>query len=147
MTSSDEWIGQLFDRHGQSLYRYALMVLADSAAAADAVQTVFVGLLRRRSQPDFEERYLRRAVRNECFSALRRRRRDVLAAATPILEAVEANGDRPDERLAIERALRDLPPEQREAVHLKAFEGMTFQEIADMTGESINARSSTRSTG
>jgi RNA polymerase sigma-70 factor (ECF subfamily) len=139
---SDEWIGQLFDRYGAALYRYALMVLTDPADAADVVQTVFVGLLRRRAPPEFDERYLRRAVRNECFSSLRRRRRDVLAGAAPILEAVEACRDRPDERLALERALRELPAEQREVVHLKVFEGMTFQEIADMTGESINTAAS-----
>jgi len=136
--SDDEWIGQLYDRYGAALYRYAVMVLADPAAAADAVQGVFVGLLRRRAPPEYDERYLRRAVRNECFSALRRRRRDVLAASTPILEPLEAARDRPDERIAIERALRELPPEQREVVHLKVFEGMTFHEIADATGESIN---------
>jgi RNA polymerase sigma-70 factor, ECF subfamily len=134
----DEWIGQLYDRYGAALYRYAVMVLADPAGAADVVQTVFMSLLRQRARPEFDERYLRRAVRNECFSALRKRRRDVLASAAPILETVSAESDRPDERLALEQALRELPPEQREVVHLKVFEGMTFQEIADVTAESIN---------
>jgi RNA polymerase sigma-70 factor (ECF subfamily) len=135
---SDEWIGQVYDRYGAALYRYAVMVLADPAGAADVVQTVFMALVRRRSNPDVDEHYLRRAVRNECFSALRRRRRDVLASAAPLLETAEGRSDRPAERLALEQALRELPPEQREVVHLKAFEGMTFQEIADLTGESIN---------
>ena len=133
-----EWIGQLYDRYGAGLYRYASMVLADPAGAADVVQTVFVALLRRRSTPDFDERYLRRAVRNECFSALRHRRRDVLRSAAPILEAVDPARNRPDERIALENALGGLPADQREAVHLKVFEGMTFQEIADLTDESIN---------
>jgi RNA polymerase sigma-70 factor, ECF subfamily len=140
--SPDEWIGELYERFGGSLYRYALMVLADPAAAADVVQAVFVAMLRRGVFPDSDERYLRRAVRNECFSALRRRRDDLLADATPILETVDAGRDCPDERLALERALRALPPEQREVVHFKVFEGMTFQEIADMTGESINTTAS-----
>src|SRR5712675_1133302 len=135
--TDEEWIGRLYDRHGAGLYRYASMVLADPAGAADVIQIVFVALLRRRSAPEFDERYLRRAVRNECFSALRKRQRDVLAGALPLLEAVDAAGDRPDERLAIEQALRELPPDQREVVHLKVFEGMTFQEIADLTDESI----------
>jgi len=111
--TDDEWIGPLYDRYGASLYRYAAMVLADPAGAADVVQTVFVSLLKRRASPEFDERYLRRATRNECFSTLRKRRRDVLASAAPILESVEGRRDRPDERLALERALRDLPPEQR----------------------------------
>ena len=136
--TDEDWIGALYDRYGASLYRYAVMVLADPAAAADVVQTVFVSLLKRRTSPDFDERYLRRATRNECFTALRKRRRDVLASAAPILESLEGRRDRPDERLALERALRELPPEQREVVHLKMFEGMTFDEIAALADESIN---------
>src|SRR4051812_35185739 len=107
----DEWIGLLYDRHGASMYRYAVMVLADPAAAADVVQTVFVSLLKRRTSPEFDERYLRRAARNECFTALRKRRRDVLSSAAPILESTEGARDRPEERLALEQALRELPPE------------------------------------
>src|SRR3954470_7245355 len=96
-----EWIGQLYDTYGASLYRYAVMVLADPSGAADVVQTVFASLLRQRQAPEFDERYLRRAVRNECFSALRRRLHDALASAAPILETLEGRSDRPDERLAL----------------------------------------------
>jgi RNA polymerase sigma factor (sigma-70 family) len=45
---------------------------------------------------------------------------------------------RPDVRLLLEDALRDLPPEQREVVHLHVFEGLTFKEIASEAGASIN---------
>src|SRR4029077_7774704 len=96
--SDDEWIGPLYDRYGASLYRYAVMVLADPAAAAPGVPTVFASLVKRRARPDFDARALRRATRNECFSALRKRRRDVLASAGPILETNEGRRDRPDER-------------------------------------------------
>ncbi len=135
----DEWIGQLYDRYGAALYRYAVMVLADPAGAADVVQTVFVALFRLTSAPEFEERYLRRAVRNECFSVLRQRRRNYTDAVDGhMLDAIAAKDERTDERLVLEQALRELPAEQREVVHLKVFEGMTFQEVADMTDESIN---------
>ena len=62
-------------------------------------------------------------------------------ASGPLLEVVGPD-DRPDERLALESAIRDLPPDQREVLHLHAFEGMTFKEIADLAGESINTISS-----
>jgi RNA polymerase sigma-70 factor (ECF subfamily) len=133
-------IGRLYDRHAAGLYRYALMILAEPAAAADAVQQVFLAVLSR-EEDDLESagHYLRRAVRNECFSVLRQRRRTVLTAVdAPLLDVLSGEVDRPEERLALERALRALPPDQREVVHLKAFEGLTFQEIADVTGESIN---------
>jgi RNA polymerase sigma-70 factor (ECF subfamily) len=131
-------VGRLYDTYGAALYRYALILLADTAAAEDAVHQVFAAILRH--PPRFEEElhYLRRAVRNECYSALRRQQRDGQhPAAAAILEpVVEAAAH--DERIAVERALRDLPPEQREVIALHVFEGLTFQEIADAGGLSIN---------
>ena len=132
-------VGRLYDRYGASLYRYALMLLADASAAEDAIQQVFTRLLVLRRQADQQERYLRRAVRNECYSVLRSRRRS--AGEGPLLE-LQAPQAHPDERIALERALRELPAEQREVLHLHVFEGRTFQEIADFTGESAHTAAS-----
>lgn len=135
---SREHVARLYDRLGASLYRYAAMILADSSAAEDVVQDVFAAMCRSGGAPiESDAAYLYRAVRNACYSVLRRRRRQSTDDA-PLLEAVAAEADDPDERLALEQALRALPAEQREVVHLKAFEGMTFREIADLMGESIN---------
>jgi len=134
-----DWLGVLYDRHADALYRYAVMLLADSAAASDAVHQVFLAIAGRPSSHiREEERYLRRAVRNECYSVLRHRRREVVGDYLPLLEAVAANDEKLEERLAIEAAIRTLPVEQREVLHLKVFDGWTFQEIADQLGESIN---------
>lgn len=56
----------------------------------------------------------------------------------PLLESVDQVATNDDDRLALERALRAVPVEQREVVHLHAFEGWTFREIADALGLSIN---------
>jgi RNA polymerase sigma-70 factor (ECF subfamily) len=129
-------VGRLYDAHGTSLYRYALMLLFDHAAAEDAVQQVFAAVLRGTATLDNEVHYLRRAVRNECYSALRRRR-DAPSDLRPILEPV-ADDVPVDERIAVERALEMLPADQREVVHLHVYEGMTFKEIGDSLDESIN---------
>lgn len=130
--------GALYERLGPSLHRYAVMILANAAEAEDAVHQVFAALVRRGTVGlDAPESYLRTAIRNECFSQLRRRQADA-AGATTLLEPVAPGHDRPDERLALESALRGIPPDQREVVHLKIFEGLTFQEIATLTSESIN---------
>jgi RNA polymerase sigma-70 factor (ECF subfamily) len=121
------------------------MILANHAAAADAVQQVFLMILSGgRPKPLQEQHYLRRAIRNECFSALRRRRRtpQSLESDRPLLESLQADCDRPDDRIALERALRTLPPEQREVMHLKLLEGFTFEEIANLTSESVNTMKS-----
>jgi len=130
-------VERLYDAHGAALYRYALMLLADHAAAEDVVHQVFTTLLRRSDVIDSEQNYLRRAVRNEAYSALRRvRSRE--APGRPWLEPVVAEGISPEERIALERAIRLLPVEQREVIHLHVFEGMTLQETADAADESIN---------
>jgi RNA polymerase sigma-70 factor, ECF subfamily len=132
-----ETIGAAYDRYAASLFRYAVVMLGDPSAAADAVHQVFTAWLGGASSTDDEEHYLRRAVRNQCFSALRRRRRDV-ADPVPILEPADPAAANTEQQVVIERMLLALPAEQREVVHLKIFEGMTFQEIADATDESIN---------
>src|SRR5687768_10481467 len=135
-----EWLGALYDRHAAGLYRYAVMILADTEAAADAVQQVFTRLVDPRlRRPDVEANYLRRAIRNECFSMLRdRHRRQPAADSHEILESMAAPDDALEDRLAIQAALLALRADQREVIHLKIFEGLTFLEIAELTDESIN---------
>lgn len=139
-------LAHLYDQFAGTLFRYAAMLLADRAAAADAVHQVFLRLTKSGAcerGPGPGEPYLRRAVRNECYSLLRARRRDLLIGVdTQLLELVAGEEDRTPDRLAIEQAFRGLPPEQREVVHLRVWEGMTFQEIADVTGESLNTAAS-----
>jgi RNA polymerase sigma-70 factor (ECF subfamily) len=137
--SEGDELADLYDRLGPGLYRYALMILADPVGAEDVVHDVFLALARRRREGIAAmEAYLKLAVRNGCYSLLRRRRtRPDAEADAARLEAVGDEED-PAVRLALGAALGRLPPEQREVVHLKAFEGLTFQEIADLTGESIN---------
>lgn len=129
--------GRLYDEFGHGLYRYAAMLLADAAAAEDAIQSVFTAVLRHQGTIENEAHYLRRAVRNECFSMLRGRRGEH-GRKRPLLEAAAVAGTDHAERLALEQAIRELPVEQREVIHLHVFEGRTFQEVADACGESIN---------
>ena len=138
--SEGDELADLYDRLGPGLYRYALMILADPVGAEDVVHDVFLALARRRGAGIVTiDAYLKLAVRNGCYSVLRRRKRrpDAENDTTARLEAA-GDDDDPANRLALGAALGRLPPEQREVVHLKAFEGLTFQEIAGLTGESIN---------
>ena len=131
-------VGRLYDTYGAALHRYAVMLLADPAAAEDAIHQVFAAILRRPPQLEDEAHYLHRAVRNECYSHLRRRQRDREATdAGAFLEPV-VTGVATDERIALEHAIRELSPEQREVIHMHVYEGFTFQEIADAVGDSIN---------
>ncbi len=128
---------RLYDAHGAALHRYALMLLGDPSSAEDVVHQVFTTVLGRADVIGSEQNYLRRAVRNEAFTLMRRGRTRA-SASGPLLEPVVAGGVTPEERIALERAILALPAEQREVIHLHVFEGMTLQEVADTAEESIN---------
>ena len=139
--SRAELVGRLYDEHGASLFRYALMLLADHAGAEDVVQQVFAAVMRQSGALENAPHYLRRAVRNECYSTLRRRTSHPVLAES-LLEPISVETVSVDERIGLERAILTLPPEQREVIHLLVFEGMTFQEVAEATGGSINTAAS-----
>jgi RNA polymerase sigma-70 factor (ECF subfamily) len=138
--NSQEDLGQLYDRVAPSLFRYALMLLAHYHEAEDVIQHVFATLAKRGvSGLDSPDHYLRASVRNECFTRLGRSGPSLVSQTDgQLLESIAAADDRPEIRLSIEKGLRNLPPDQREVVHLKVFEGRSFQEIADLSGESVN---------
>jgi RNA polymerase sigma-70 factor (ECF subfamily) len=131
-------LGELYDEHGPRLYRYALVILKDAAAAEDAVQQTFYELARmaRRKPEVVNAGYATRAVRNQCLDVLRRLRR-VSASSATLLEAAASDASE-EERLIVEQALAALPVEQREVVYLKVYEGLTLQEISTLVGVSIN---------
>lgn len=135
-------IASAYRAHAAALYRYAVILTADAAAAEDAVQQVFVKLAGRRRFPwlvDSGGLYLRRAVRNECYRILNgRRRAPVGLDGSPILAPADSGAADREEQAMIERALRRLPPEQREVIHMKIYEQLTFRQIAGQIGVSIN---------
>ena len=142
-----EQLAAIYDAFAEGVYRHALMILADPAAAEDAVQQAFLKLAAmggRVTELASQEAYLRTAVRNECYRILTRNRdiAEVEPAGPALLEPVDAAMVAEDERRRIETALRALPPEQREVVHLKVYEGWTFQQIATTLGVSINTAAS-----
>jgi RNA polymerase sigma-70 factor (ECF subfamily) len=132
------FVAAAYAESGPRLYRYALMILADRRDAEDVLQQVFAAVLAKKTLPSLDDAgaYLRTSVRNAAYSLLRQRR-TARAVAEQMLEPV-AQGCSLAEQGALEQALRALPPEQREVVHLHVYEGMTFQEVASATGDSIN---------
>ena len=140
---SEDEVAQLYDRFGAALYRYALMILGRHDAAEDAVQQVFLALIRggagRLVEP---EHYLRRSVRNARYSMLRTRAASFEGPADPARPMLEpragVRAPSNEDRLALEAAIGRLPPEQREVLHLHSFVGLTFREIADLTGDPPN---------
>ena len=137
-----------YHKYAGELYRYALMLLAEQSAAEDAVQQAFMKTIRRQGHTEpveYYDRYLRTAVRNECYRIIKQRRRvkEVgLSHIEPILEAANNQAPNEQERRALEQALRELPADQREVLYLKVYEDRTLKEIGELMGTSLNTTAS-----
>ena len=120
-----------FDQHKDAVYRFAWR-MSGSAAAEDITQDVFVGLLRYPDRFDPARGTLRAFLlaiaRNLALKHWRAEHRfeplDDEAVAEPL------DLERGDVGDMVGRAVRALPPLQREVVILFEYEGLTLAEVA-----------------
>jgi RNA polymerase sigma-70 factor, ECF subfamily len=134
-------VKELYEKHGNALAAYACCCGLDFAAAEDAVQQVFLKVLRGdTSAPRLPVAYLYRAVRNASFN-LRRSRLHETGPVEPEKWFVR-DGGAAEEVLALQSALSELPEEQREVVFLRIWSGLTLKEIADAMKIPMNTTAS-----
>jgi RNA polymerase sigma-70 factor (ECF subfamily) len=141
----EEAFAALYDRSGPDLFRVARALASSPQNAEDAVQEVFLGLVRARLKLGMV-----RNLRAYLFAALRRAiaRQAVHRNATILIdESNEPARATPsevpiDQAVRLERALCSLPREQRELVTLKVDGGLTFAEIAQVLDISANTAGS-----
>jgi RNA polymerase sigma-70 factor (ECF subfamily) len=141
---------RLYDEHSQALFAYLLNFTRNEADTHDILQEVFIRLAQRpRLMENVRDTraFLLRLSHNIAIDLMRRRGNrhkhqerwcdEVLPLFAPAVE--------PDARAfreAVAAALGELPTEQRAIIHLKLWEGMTFEQIADLLETSINTAAS-----
>ena len=127
------------------LLLFARQWLASAADAEDAVQTGFVRFWQKNpaGQPEHYP-LLYAAVRSAAIDLLRRndrrahREEAYSAESTGEARLFEFRPGQSDELEVVEAALSQLPPKQRETLVLRIWCELTFAEIAETLGESIN---------
>lgn len=147
---ADHQLERLYDDHAQALFAFLLNFTRDVQDTRDALQGLFVKLAQRpnllRGVRD-ERAFLIRLAHHAAIDLMRRRgtrakhhERLSEEPASPFAPAHD-----PDEhafRAALSGALAELPPEQRAVVHLKLWEGLTFEAIADVLDIPLNTAAS-----
>ena len=141
---------RLYDEHAQPLYAFLLNFTRDEADTRDLLQELFVKLARSPKLLDGirEERaFLIRLAHNAAVDLMRRRgtrdqTRENFAAEmiSPFAPASDPDETVFREELAV--ALGELPADQRAVVHLKLWEGLTFEEISAALGIPPNTAAS-----
>ena len=145
----NESFNQLILRWERPIYALAYRTIGREEDARDVCQETFLRAFRAlpgfRGQAKFSS-WLYRIALNLCRDWMRRERRvpvvqapegvdlmDLAAEAEPS-ESIEDLVARKDLTALVERAMARLPEEQRTAIVLKEYHGLTFQEIADVVG-------------
>ncbi len=129
---------RLYDDHASALFAFLLNLTRDEADTRDALQEVFSRLvIRPELMKDVrdERGFLLRMAHRLALDGFRRRKvRDrnhaALAAEGTDLFAPTPDPDESAFRRELALALGQLPVDQRAVVHLKLWEGLTFEAIS-----------------
>ena len=133
----------LYERHSQRVFAYCLSKLGRREDAEDAVQTTFLHAmrgLRRGVVPDVEIAWVLAIARNVCharWESVGRRGRLELVCDPVDLERNAAPEHGGDELIGLEEALALLPERQRQAVLLRDWRGLSYEEVASQLGVSL----------
>ncbi len=135
-------LDDLYREHGAAVFRYALAVLGNRADAEDVTQTTFLNAYRSLEQgvrPRKPANWLLTIASNTIKQRFRQEKSrphhveldDQVAGSSP-----EDDGPTVGEILT---ALSKIPPQQRQAIVLREFEGRSYGEIADILGVTTSA--------
>ncbi len=141
-------LADLYDRHGRSVYALANRILSDPAEAEDLTQDVFTLAWKNAARYDPARgavaAWLLVTTRTRAIDRIRARRsrpqhgsdddgRKMAAIpdASPSVDMIVATSQ---EAARVRGALADLPVEQRDALDLAYFQGLSHSEIAERTG-------------
>jgi RNA polymerase sigma-70 factor, ECF subfamily len=146
----------LLSRHRKGIYNFCLRMLGERTQAEDAMQEIFLRLLR--SAKDWERQaklttWLYTIARNYCIDALRKASYRKTASLDHALNEGEEEGTSLGDRVAdqesispdrgaesarmralLAKAIAALPEEQREVFVMREYAGMPFKDIAGVVG-------------
>jgi RNA polymerase sigma-70 factor (ECF subfamily) len=146
-TGDTESFNQLVKRWERPIFALAYRTLGREEDARDVTQETFLRAFRAlggfKGDAKFSS-WLYRIALNLCRDWMRKDRRapliqipegvevEQLAADRQPTESVEDLAARAELSRGVAAAMEELPPEQRQAIILKEYHGLTFQEIADL---------------
>lgn len=135
----------LFEEFGEKLFQYALSLLNHSQDAEEAVQNVFMKLAR---NPQLlkgvrnPRAYLYTAIRHESGDLRKNRGRELPLEEYGGEGFFSRNSHLGEEEILLQEGVMKLPLEQREVLFLRVYQELSFKEIAQLLGISINTAAS-----
>ena len=140
---------ELYDRHSRLVYALVLRILRQTATAEEVVQDVFLQLWRNTALYDSSRGpfvpWLLTVARSRALDQLRlnserqRRREDQTDELPPLVAIPDFEGSLDEKRRAtrVRELINALNPQQRRAIELAYFEGLSHSEIANALKEPL----------
>ena len=141
---------RLYDEHAQALFAFLLNFTRHEADTRDLLQEVFVRVAQRPgllSGVRDERAFLLRLAHKPAIDLIRRRstrekHHEHFSGEAASIFAPAPEADEGAFREALSAALGELPADQRAVVHLKLWEGLTFEQIAELLEIPLNTAAS-----
>lgn len=153
-TGSNEAFDTLLNRHSTRLFTYILHIVKDNALADDIFQETFVKAITTIKQGRYNENgkfyaWITRIAHNLIIDNFRQEKSENTFSAdndeVDILNRRELADDNIEDIMIqdqihtdVRRIMESLPDSQREVLDMRFFRDMSFKEIAEATGVSIN---------
>lgn len=145
LAGNDAAFRTLYDAFERPLFLYCRRLLGNDVESQDLFQEVWTRMYRLRGERTSIKRFsglLFTVARNLCLNALRDSKQqyhvgldEVPADSDVFVRSVEL--EESDLREMIQKALQQLPFNQREAFVLREYSGYSYNEIAEITGASM----------
>ena len=123
------------DAYADNLYRFILKNLGDDAMAADIIQDTFEKLWMKLEEVNAlkVKSYLFTSAYHTLIDYIRKEKRNIYVDPVSLNE--QSGSDHySDLGEILERAVRNLPEDQKAVVMLRDYEGYSYKEIAEITG-------------
>jgi RNA polymerase sigma-70 factor (ECF subfamily) len=153
LQGSQEAFEMLFERYKKPILNFALRLLGNRADAEDITADVFVTLYAKRYSPQPQAKFstwLFTVARNACITQIRKRRRfismwftqentgEVQEWEIPDTQHLPSDGLASKESATqVRHAITQLPEAQREAIILREYHDLSYQQIAEVMGCSL----------
>jgi RNA polymerase sigma factor (sigma-70 family) len=141
MSAAPDRAEELFNEHSRRIYAYCLRQLGSPEEAEDAVQATYLNACRSLLsgfEPEVAQAWLFKVAHNVCLtrqrSTWRRRRIESPGDIQEIEELLPSPHDHGDELFGIDDALAALPEQQRRAILLREWQGLSYREVAAEMG-------------
>lgn len=149
-----EALSQLLERHTRRVHDYVRMMVKDVDVADDLTQEVLIKVVKVLDEGRYADKgrflpWLLRIAHNRVLDYFRAQKQvktisessagfDILGSknlAEPSIEDKLVSEQQAEE---VRKLIEALPAEQREVVKMRYYDGLSFKEIAEHTGVSIN---------